>query len=138
MNTPFILDACSLIAFLNAERGGERVKILFEDTGNRIYVHMVNLCEVYYGFYKMDGEEQADAVLENLNILPIEYRDDLSIDFLKIVGKYKANYRISLANVFVLGLAEEAKGRVVTTDHKEFDPVEKEGVIRFHWLRQHN
>lgn len=96
---------------------------------------MVNLCEVYYGFYKMDGEERADAVLENLNKLPIEYRDALSIDFLKIVGKYKANYRISLTDAFVLGLAEEAKGRVVTTDHKEFDPAEKEGVIRFHWLR---
>jgi len=51
-------------------------------------------------------------------------------------GKYKTSYRISYADAFVLALAEQEKAIVISTDHHEFDPVEKTGEIRFFWLRK--
>ena len=47
MSNLFILDACALIALLNAEAGGEKVKTLLEDTENEIYMHLVTLCKIY-------------------------------------------------------------------------------------------
>lgn len=135
MKAPFILDACALIAFLNAEDGGEKVRDLIEDEDNRIYVHMVNLCEVYYGYYKADGIKKAEKVLEDLGQLPIEHIDDISLGFIKMVGKYKASHRVSLADAFVLALSEKMKGKVVTTDHKEFDPIDEAKLIKFYWVR---
>ncbi|MGQ9630736.1 MAG: type II toxin-antitoxin system VapC family toxin [bacterium] len=135
MNNIFILDACSLIAFLNAEEGGDKLKALLEDASNEIYMHLINLCEVYYGFYKVDGEKRAEEVITNLLKLPIEYVEEMPLDFVKIVGRYKATYRISLADAFVLALAEVKDGQIVTTDHKEFDPINKEGKLKFLWLR---
>ncbi len=135
MNKSFILDACSIIAFLNAEKGGEKLKTLLENNHCQHYMHMINLCETYYGFYKKDGKRHAEEILQKLLLLPIEYIEDISLDFIKAVGKYKAAYKISLADAFVLALAEIKKAAVVTTDHKEFDPVSYEGKIEFLWLR---
>lgn len=135
MNKVFVLDACAVIAFLNAEEGGDKVSNLLEDTENEVLMHMINLCEVYYGFYRADGKERADVVIESLSQLPVEYVNDLSINFLKVVGKYKANHKISLADAFVLGLAEKTRGNVVSTDHREFDAIDHEKLIKFYWLR---
>ncbi len=131
----FILDACSLIAFVNAEKGGDKIKTLLEDADNEIYMHMINLGEVYYGFYKVEGKEKAETVIENLIQLPIDFVEDVSLDFVKTAGKYKASYRISFADAFVLALAEKSQGQVVTTDHGEFDPVAKKERIEFFWVR---
>lgn len=135
MKGPFVLDACAVIAFLNAEEGGDKVKALLEDTENEVYVHMINLCEVYYGFCKADGVEKAEKVMEDLSQLPLEFIDEMSFDFIKVVGKYKAAHRISLADAFVLGLAEKMKARVVTTDHHELDPIDKAKLAMFYWVR---
>lgn len=135
MRGSFILDACAVIALLNAEEGGEKVKTLLENTENEIYMHLINLCEIYYGFYKKDGEKRADIVIEGISLLPVEYINDLSINFLKTVGRYKATHRISLADAFVLGLAEKMRGLIVTTDHNEFDPIDHKRLIKFYWLR---
>ncbi|MEW6620346.1 MAG: type II toxin-antitoxin system VapC family toxin [bacterium] len=135
MKNSFILDACAVIAFLNAEEGGEKVKDLLENKDNNVYLHHINLCEVYYGYYKADGIKRAEKVLNDLEQLPIRYIEDMSIEFLKIVGKYKASYQISLADAFVIGLAETLKGKVVTTDHKEFDPIDNAKLVKFFWLR---
>lgn len=131
----FILDACSLIAFINAEKGGNKIKTLLEDPRNEIFMHMINLGEVYYGFYRAEGREKAETVINNLIQLPINFVEDMSIDFVKTAGKYKANYRISFADAFVLALAEKREGKVVTTDHGEFDPVAKKERIEFFWVR---
>lgn len=131
----FILDACSIIAFVNAEEGSEKMKTLLENAANEFYMHILNLGEVYYGFYKVEGREKAETVIENLMQLPINFVEDMSIDFVKTAGKYKANYRISFADAFVLALAEKREGKVVTTDHGEFDPVAKKERIEFFWVR---
>ena len=50
MNTVF--DASALIAFLRDESGAEAVQTMLQrDTGSK-YVHTLNLCEVYYDFWR--------------------------------------------------------------------------------------
>jgi predicted nucleic acid-binding protein len=131
----FILDACSLIAFINAEEGGEKVKKLLEAVENEIYMHMINLGEVYYGFYKVEGRVKAETAIENLMQLPIYFVEDMSLDFVKTAGRYKASYKVSFADAFVLALAEKRQGQIVTTDRTEFEPVARKERIGFFWLR---
>ncbi len=54
MNDVYILDACSLIAYLNDEKGADNVKDLLIKSGNdecSLYIHMINLYEIYYDFF---------------------------------------------------------------------------------------
>jgi hypothetical protein len=43
--------------------------------------------------------------------------------------------RVSFADAFALSLAERLHIPLVTTDHHEFDAVERKGLFRFLWLR---
>jgi hypothetical protein len=38
-----------------------------------LFMHKLNLLEVYYGFYRDDGKENAEAVLRDSFSLPITY-----------------------------------------------------------------
>lgn len=56
MNDVYVLDACSIIAFLAEESGAEKVKELFyQSAENKIELIMnkINLLEVYYDIYKV-------------------------------------------------------------------------------------
>lgn len=44
-----IVDASALIAYFKGEAGHERFAELLRDEGNIPAIHIVNLCEVYYG-----------------------------------------------------------------------------------------
>ena len=56
--------------------------------------------------------------------LNISIISNLTIDFWKQVGQYRADIkRISLADCFALTLANREDAILVTSDHKEFDPV---------------
>ena len=48
----YVLDASAMIAFLRAEPGGEVMHGILQTDGNRIVAHSINLCEVYYDFFR--------------------------------------------------------------------------------------
>ncbi|MFQ5632170.1 MAG: PIN domain-containing protein [bacterium] len=50
-------------------------------------------------------------------------------------GRYKTTYQMSLADSFILAYAKLLEARVVTTDHHEFDNIDKLGELQFCWLR---
>ena len=131
----FVLDACAVIAYLNAEPGGDRVKALIGDNRNRVLMHYINLGEVYYGFRRSEGEQKASDVLNKLLDLPVEYVTVVTLDLLKHAGKFKSEHRISYADAFVLALAETEQVQIVTSDHHEFDLVEAAGQMKFFWIR---
>jgi predicted nucleic acid-binding protein len=98
-------------------------------------MHHINLGEVYYDFYRVDGEEKADSVLNVLLKLPIEFVSRIDLDLLKIAGRYKSAGRISYADCFVLAMAEVYNAQVITSDHKEFDKIALKGKLSFRWIR---
>jgi PIN domain nuclease of toxin-antitoxin system len=77
----FVLDACSLIAFLNDEEGAGKVEDLLRKAKAEkvnLYMNKLNILEAYYGVYRDDGEEAADETLSKILELPIVIVDDLS------------------------------------------------------------
>ncbi len=131
----YVLDACALIAFFRQEKGDEKLLKLFKDKQAKIYLHAVNLGEVYYDTLRLTGKKQAQELFADVAKLPIEVVWILDTSFLELTGKYKTSFSMSYADAFVLALAEREKGVVISTDHNEFDAVEKSEMLSFYWLR---
>ena len=138
MITCHILDTCALIAFFKKETGFEKMIQFFEYAGDQkisLFMHKLNLLEVYYGFYRDDGNEQAESVLMDFFSLPVIVIDDLTDPVFRESGRLKALYNISLADSVALALAAVRKGSLITADHHEFDLIEQKEKINFSWVR---
>jgi len=133
--TTYVIDACGLIAYLRGEEGSEKIKALLKGRHNRFFMHSVNIGEVYYDTLRTSGQEKARELFRDLTRLPINIIWTLDISFIEIVGKYKTSFKVSYADSFVLALAERESATVISTDHHEFDIIDKAGEIPFYWLR---
>jgi predicted nucleic acid-binding protein len=130
-----VLDACAIIALLKGEPGEDVVWAHLLDPSNMVYAHSLNLCEVYYHFHRNVGEAAADSAIEDLRYLGVIERNDLDEAFWKEVGKLKAGGGISIPDCFAITLAKQLGGTVLTSDHKEFDPVAAAGVCSITFIR---
>ena len=129
------LDACAVIAYLRQEPGAEVLKALIELPTTFLAMHVCNLGEVYYDFFREDGLAAAQTAWTHTLILPLELRREADDAFIQRVGIMKVEERVSFADAFALALAERLSIPLVTTDHHEFDAVERKGHFRFLWLR---
>ncbi len=134
----FVLDACALIAFLNGEEGAEVVLDILKraESGSlKIYLHAINLCEVYYDCLRTSGKSIANKLLRKIKQLPLEIIEQVDIKLVKEAGRFKVSEKISLADAFALGLSVIKKGVVITSDHNEFDVIEKKRLAKLLWIR---
>jgi predicted nucleic acid-binding protein len=129
------LDACAVIAYLRQEPGSEVLKEIIERPNTFLAIHVCNLGEVYYDFFRDDGLTAARTAWTNALALPLALRRDTDDPFIQRVGVIKVEERVSFADAFALALAERLSVPLVTTDHHEFDAVEQKGHFRFLWLR---
>ena len=58
-----VLDVSAMIAFLRDERGGAVVETFLTDGMDVCVAHAINLCEVYYDFFRSADEATAKARL---------------------------------------------------------------------------
>jgi PIN domain nuclease of toxin-antitoxin system len=129
-----VLDSSALIAYLKQEPGAPLVRALIER--NRCHVHAINLCEVYYDFLRSQGGPAATRMLVDVVGLGVVIQEDMDSEFWQQVGRYKADLRrVSLADCFCITLARRLQAPVVTTDHHEFDAVERKGVCAVRFIR---
>ena len=98
-------------------------------------MHKLNLLEVYYGFYRDDGKDRAEAILGDALSMPIIIVDDLSDSLFLEAGRLKALYDISFADSIALALAVVMEGSIITADHHEFETLENKEKIKFRWIR---
>jgi len=125
----YILDASAIIAYLRGEPGADAVSAILIDPSHVCLAHALNLCEVYYDFYRSNGETAARDAVRDVLALGVQLRSDLSIDFWQMAGALKATVRrISLADCFAVALAQATGGSVLTSDHHEFDPLAEASV----------
>jgi predicted nucleic acid-binding protein len=129
------LDACAVIAYLRGELGSEILKGIIGQPRTFLAMHVCNLGEVYYDFLRSDGVAAAQTAWASVLELPLELRRDVDDAFVKRVGTIKIEEKVSFADAFALGLAERLQVPLVTTDHHEFDPIERRERFRFLWLR---
>jgi hypothetical protein len=107
-----------------------------QDAAHQCLAHAINFCEVYYDFYRTDGEELAGAAVRDLWGVGIICRDDISPSFWQSAGALKASQRrISLADCFAVTLARNLGGIVLTADHHEFDPLVASGRYAVSFIR---
>ena len=131
-----VLDAYAVIAFFRDEVGAEIVEDSFLDERSTCLIHSINLCEVYYDFLRMSGEEAAQSMVRDLQGLGVIIRNDLTIDFWQQAGQYKAVIkRISLADCFALTLANQESATLLTSDRKEFEPIIPLNICQIHFIR---
>jgi len=131
-----VIDACAMIAFLRDEPGAEFVETILTHPTDRCFAHAVNLCEVYYDFLRSSNVRTARTAIEDLGRTGIRTRRDMSKSFWQRVGGLKGTIRkISLADCFALALSEKLLGDVVTSDHREFDPLVAANLARVTFIR---
>ncbi|NUO79698.1 PIN domain-containing protein [candidate division KSB1 bacterium] len=134
----FIFDACAFIVYFNNEPGAEKAEQLIEGAKlgvNELYAMSVNLYEVYYDALRSGSPEKAEEVLLDLYTMPLSIVETVDRPLMRDAGYFKTHFKMSLADSLALALARKVNAKVVTTDHHEFDNVEKADALQFFWLR---
>lgn len=124
-----------MIAYLKGEPGADVVQAMLSDPAHRCYAHSINLCEIYYDFLRHSDEPTAQQAIVDLHADGVIERKDLSQRFWRSAGWLKARGRISLADCFCIALAQQLSGSVVTSDHHEFDQVDRLGICPVTFIR---
>ena len=136
--TTYVVDACALIAYLFDEEGAslfERFLIKARSREIDMIMHVANLGEVYYDIVKRNDVTIAQETYEEIKQLPIRFEDRISDQMVYQIGDVKTRFRISYADAFAVTQAILSNAELITTDHTEFEPLEKAGIVKISWLR---
>jgi predicted nucleic acid-binding protein len=120
---------------LRLEAGAEVLKELIERSHTFPAMHICNLGEVYYDFFRDDGLAAAQTAWVTTLALPLALHRDTDDAFIHRVGVVKVAERVSFADAFALALAERLHVPLITTDHHEFDAIAQKRLFRVLWLR---
>ncbi len=134
----YILDACGLIAYYNKEVGENIVKnkIIEASNGNiKLFIHQASVAEAYYDALKRGFLTKSEMFFSHLSNLPISIITETSNRLIEEMGFFKLQYKTSFADLFVLATAKLQDAIIITSDHHEFDAVEKSGNLKFEWIR---
>ena len=129
-----VLDASAVIAYLKGEPGHEVLADLLTDPGTHLAIHIINACEVYYNYLGADGLAVAERAWEITAAVAtiIEMTD---VQFAKRVGRWKVDHGLGLGDSIAAATAEQYSCPLVTTDHRDFDPIGAAGALPILWLR---
>jgi len=134
----YILDACALLALVYKETGDNIVKSILKQAtiGNAIiYMNKLNLYEAYYDVIRSKGLQQAEAFYTMVLMSPVQIIDVISDQVFHKGAFLKTQYKMSLADSILLGEASVRGASILTSDHHEFDIIERNNNIKFIWLR---
>jgi ribonuclease VapC len=129
----WLLDSFALLAFLNGERGFEKVKSLLraaEAAAEPLLMNEINIGEVYYITAKARSLEHAEEVLRRLEALPIRAVSNAFDDVLE-AARIKARTTVAYADAFAVATAVRANAVLVTGD-PEFRSVTH--LVKIEWL----
>jgi predicted nucleic acid-binding protein len=128
-----VLDAYSLIAYLEGEAGADKMIELFRaarDSGHPLLLSAVNWGQVFYITLREAGRERADHVAHLILTLPIQIIP-ADLDLAKQAAEFKATRKMSYADCFAAALAKSRKAELVTGD-KEFNEVGRD--VKIFWI----
>jgi PIN domain nuclease of toxin-antitoxin system len=130
-----VIDASALIAFLRDEPGAEMVENVLS-LPQSCYAHALNLCEVYYDFWRASNQDTAEAAITDLMGVGVGERTDMDSEFWREVGRLKAVHRkVSLADCCALALAERLGANLVSADRREFEPLLAARICQIEFIR---
>ncbi len=131
----YVLDSFALLAYLQTEPGGGRIKTLLAQAEKQlanVYLSIINYGETIYIAEREKGLTAAQRLIAAIDQLPIEVIDaDRKLVF--AAAHIKAQHSVSYADAFVVALAQTLNAVVLTGD-PEFHSVEQ--MITVEWLPQ--
>lgn len=133
MKNGFVFDSWAILAYVQAEPAGARVRsLLIEVTEVRrsLWMTSINLGEVWYMLARRNSGAYASQQLAELGQIGIE-RVDIDWPMVLEAAEYKSRHKISFADAFAAALAKQRHAELVTGD-REFRALESE--IKIHWL----
>jgi len=131
-----LLDSFAIIAYLNKEKGFEKVRDVLseaQESGKPVIINDINIGEVYYILFRKRGPEKTNFFLETiLPSLPVQV---FSNDFNDVIraAKIKAEHPLSFADYFAVATAGKEKAVIMTGD-PEFKRIEK--LVTIEWLEK--
>jgi len=134
----YLLDACAFIALFNEEPGADMVAELLtkeETGGDRLFITSVQILEVFYDSIRIKGREYADNFLEKLYASKIIVLPEIPREVIYDAGRFKTTYTMSIADTILAATARYIGATIVSCDHKELEPVEKNEHIPILWIR---
>jgi predicted nucleic acid-binding protein len=117
--TKYTFDACALIALINEEAGVDVVDNLLQcaQSGKAvIYMSVINLIEVYYGYIREQGADRAAELLETILAYPITIVHTITDPVFRESSRIKAFYRIPLGDAVACATADSLGSVLVTAD----------------------
>jgi predicted nucleic acid-binding protein len=119
MSNTFVVDSWALLAYLQGEEpAASRVREVIENAQEgtaHLFISIINLGEVYYRVGKVRNAKEAESVLADLRLLPMEIlsADD---DIVLSAARLKMNYAISYADAFAAVTAIQKNAILLTGD----------------------
>ena len=119
MSDNYVLDAWAVLAFLQGEEpAASRVREVIEGAQEgtiRLFASIVNIGEVYYRTGKTHSQKEADTILKDLYLLPIEIisADD---DIVLAAARLKMTHVLSYADAFAAVTAQQKDAMLLTGD----------------------
>jgi len=138
MATKYVLDSCALLAYIYNEIGDDVVKTIMNqaDEGKAIlYMNKINLFEAYYDITRAEGLQRAEGFYDMVKKSSINVINCISDAVFREARRIKLKYKMSLADSIALGETFSQNASILTSDHREFDPVEQSETINFTWIR---
>jgi PIN domain nuclease of toxin-antitoxin system len=130
----FVLDACAVLALIKEEQGINIARSAIESDAET-FLHSVTFLEIYYNLMKEFGTDSANLFYKNISQTNITIIYEITEDVIKNAGYFKSKYKISLGDSFVLATAKLHNAKIISSDHHEFDAIEKIEDIGFLWIR---
>lgn len=121
--TLFLLDTSAWLTYMEEEEGVDRVEEILRT--ERVLLPFVVLLEIYYISYRERGEEIANRRYALLKSLDIEFLWNLDEPILLMAGRFKALYRVSLADAIIAAVAK-IKGAILVHKDPEYEALGQE------------
>jgi len=125
MSEKYLLDTSALMSLLTDEEGADDVASILrraELGAVEVYASFMTYMETFYRVWRIAGEEAAKSTYAELKEMPI-HRIDLSEPILFRAGSIKSNYRLSVADAWIIASAIQMEASLVHKD-PEFEQVQ--------------
>ena len=136
MTPQYVLDAFTLLAYLGEEPGADQVEQVLRQAQEgkaEVWMHHLQLCEVFYITWEEVGETDAHQIYGLVRQYPVLFEERVDEPLLLLAGRFKAEYRISFADSFAAAFTYLQEATLVTGD-PEFKPLEEHEGLSVLWL----
>ncbi len=110
----YLLDTSAVLTLLEDEEGAERVETLLRN--EQILLPFLVLLETYYITLQAHTEDVADQRYALLKQLPVTFLSNIDEPTLLTAARFKARFRISLADTLIAAFAVRQEAILVHKD----------------------